>query len=318
LGNSDKMRTHTHLGLAVLLVGFGAVNASADTLYSDVPVSILTAPVNGSTAIDFTSSVPYLADQVSAFGALISPTSTTETATQAIIALSNWGTAAMYGTTAPGYQTSVTLTLYNTGTPSTIANNIGGNDTVYTLGSVIESSTTTTFIQYRPNSAPNGDPAQFLCSDNINLSWNNQGNEQCGLVNLVTFDLSTTLPSSFIYLVSFATDPYSSTVRTNSNDSLNYGLIPIGTAPLNAPFAGSNPQPDTAYYVAACGSILNPVNCGGSATPGASIGDAPGWGSLGQSNIDIEGTPEPATFGLIGFGLVGLGIAARKKKKTKV
>jgi hypothetical protein len=312
LGYSDIIRRRAPLGLAALLVSFGAVNASADTLYNDIPGTVLSL---GSAANDFTNSVPFEENEVSSFGALISPTSTTETATQATIALSMWGTATQYGAgSATSFTAPITLTLYNVGSSSSVAGSVG-NDTVYTLGSVIETATTDATIAYRPASNPS-DGSAFNCGDGLN-SYSNAGNEQCGTVSLVNFALNTTLPSNFVYVVSYATDGLGN-AQVSPTDSLNYDLSPVGSV-FGEPSAGSNPSPDTAYLVSTCGSLQGQSpNCNTSATTGNNIWDT-GYGSLGQANIEIiSGTPEPATFGLIGFGLVGLGFIARKKKNSKV
>jgi hypothetical protein len=225
-----------------------------------------------------------------------------------------WGTAAQYGSLSPTFNTPVTLSLYNVGSSSTVAGSVGP-DTVYTLGSLIETTTNPdATIAYRPPADTTPGDGEFTCTNGIG-SYNNSGNQQCGTISLVNFALNTALPSQFIYVVSYATDGLGNP-QVNPADSLNYDLVPIGTSPLNEPTTGSNPQPDTSYYVASCSSLLMDSTCGTPLAVGNNISD-PGWGSLGQANIDIiAGSPEPATFGLIGFGLVGLGFLARKKKNS--
>jgi len=301
LGNSKKMRMGKPIGLAILMAGLGVTGAFADSLYNDIPPNAYYP-----NAPDFSNSIPFAEDQVSQFGGLISAPGAVNNAT---VALRNWGTAAQYaayiaanpvscptattctGANSTGFYAPITVTLYNTGASSVL-----NGDTVYAIGSTIDTQTTDAFIDWRP--APTaGDPNQFTCTDG-QQSFNNAGTDQCGLVQLVNLQMADDLTSALIYGVSFATDQ--AQPGDIPTDSLNLGINP------NAPTEGSNPQPDTAYYAAACGSILSPVNCGVGFTADT------GWGSIGAAAVAF--TPEPATFGLIGFGLLGLGFVARKKK----
>jgi hypothetical protein len=296
--------------MAVLLVGLGAMSASADNLYNSIPVGMYSDVQIGNSPNDFTYSMPFYADNVSAFGQLISNAYGITTGGQ--IAFSDWGTASQYaayiaanpiscvgssctGANSTGFYTNVTVSLYNPGSSYS-----SGGDTLYTVGSQIASQTTNVFIDWRP--APDTSGAGFTCTDGIGSYANpTTGNEQCGAVNLVDFNLNAIMPGTEIYTVSIPTG----TGANNPDDSLNFGINPF------APSAGSDPTPDTAYYACSGSSVLNPVNgCNGTVQ-----GDT-GWASTGEGAISFS--PEPATFGLIGFGLVGLGFVARRKKKTTV
>jgi hypothetical protein len=308
------------VGLAVLLVGVGVMTASADTLYNDIPLPVLAAnPVGGpngtSAAQDFSYSVPYDANGVSEFGNLIQLSTSPSGAfvTGGLIALSDWGTATEAGLPANtlSFTTPITITFYNAVGPPSDPNNPfvgapigpGGSwDNVYTVGSVIATTTVDATIDFRPAQSVDGNASQFVCT-NGNLSYLNNGNEQCGAVNLVGFTLNATLPSTVIYGVSFATG-----AGQAADNSLNFGLNPYGEGPS----VGSNPAPDTAY------------STGGAV--GTMVG-GPGWLIDSQGNNDGQGaialvgtsaTPEPETFGLIGFGFVALGFIARRKKNRKV
>jgi len=311
LGNIGK-KTRTPLGLAVLLASFGAMSASADTVYNDIPTA-----VNGSVASpqDYSSSVPFAEDEVSQFGGLISMSNGAGTINNGWVGLTDWGTAAEYasyiaanpsaagcttgvggtctGANANGFYTNVTVNLYNPGASSV---DPATGDTVYAVGSQFATVTTDAFIAWSTASQA-GEP---ICTDGLGAFANGGGN-QCGTPVLVPFALSASVPATFIYGVSFATDQLSDM----PSDSLNLGLNPF------APSEGSNPQPDTAYYsVTNCNTLLSPsLPC----TAGVFEADT-GWGNYGEAAIDFA--PEPATFGLIGFGLVGLGIVARKKKNN--
>jgi hypothetical protein len=315
LGNSKKLRMRAPVGLAVLLAGFGVMNASADTLYNNIPLAVLAAnPVGGpngtSAAQDFSYSVPYDANGVSEFGNLIQLSTSPSGAyvTGGLIALSDWGTATEAGLPAntASFVTPITITFYDAvGPPSDPSNPYfgvplgpgGSYDDVYTVGSVIATETVDATIDFRPASAPGA--GEFVCT-NGNYSYSNNGNQQCGAVNLVGFTLNQTLPSTFIYGVSFATG-----AGQAADNSLNFGLNPFG------PTVGDNPAPDTAY------------STGGAV--GTMVG-GPGWLVDSQGNNDGQGaialvgttaTPEPETFGLIGFGFVALGFISRRKKNRK-
>jgi hypothetical protein len=308
LGNSDKMRRYAPICLTVLLVGFGTMNASADDLYNSIPVSMTANVAIGNTPNDFTYSMPFVEDNVSSFGGLIN-TEGPGFASGGVVALSDWATAAMYatyiganpvscgvggctGANASGYYTNVTVSVYTPGASSTL-----NGDTVYAVGAPIATETTNAFIAWRP--APDL-VGGFACTDGQTSFANpSTGNEQCGEVNLVDFNLNATLPVSVIYQVSISTGTDGSGNPLPS-DSLNFGINPF------APTAGSDPQPDTAYYACTGASGLGPaVACDGT------IHADTGWASIGEGAIEFS--PEPATFGLIGFGLLGLGIVARKK-----
>jgi len=307
LGTIEKMRTCAPLGMAVLLVGIGAMSASADNLYNSIPVGMAATYSTGAEPNDFTYSMPFDADNVSAFGQLISTAAGLTTGGQ--IAFSDWGTASEYaayiaanpiscvagtcsGANSTGFYTNVTVSLYN---PGSTTDPTTGDPTV---GSSIASSSTNVFIDWRPGADTTPGDGEFTCTDGQGSFQNSTtGNEQCGLVNIVNFDLTATMPGTEIYTVSIGTG----TGFNNPDDSLNFGINPF------APQAGSDPIPDAAYYACTGSSALNPVNaCNGSVNPDS------GWASTGEGAISFS--PEPATFGLIGFGLVGLGIVARKKK----
>lgn len=302
MGNSKKIIMGSPIGLAILVAGFASTAAYADAVYNDIPAGAY-AP----GAPDFSNSVPFAEDEVSEFGALVQATGAGGV-NFAQVALSNWGTAAQYatyiaanpvscgpagctGANATGFYTDVTLSLYNTGASSVDPST---GDTIYAVGSQFATVTADEFINWRPASTP-GDN---VCTDGL-VGFG--PNSQCGSPQVVGLPLATSLPSTpFIYGVSFATD----SLGDEPSDSLNLGLNP------NAPTTGTNPQPDTAYYNALCTSILDPVACTSSAGSSGFVADT-GWGSIGQSAVSFS--PEPATFGLIGLGLLGFGFVARKK-----
>lgn len=314
------MRTWAPLGLAVLLVGAGATSASADSinyLYNNLPAQITgsNAPSPAYAPLDFSSSLGLDASYLVGAGDLINLTGGVGGQTNGgQIGLSNWGTEATYdptgannvtgsagsytGTNSTGFWTNVTVAAYNYDPTSASGTT---PDTTYTVGSQIATSTSNVFIDWSPNRGsdlftPTDTDPTGLCSDGQNPFANSSqgGALQCGLVNLVNFSLNATLPSSFIFEISFSTDYSTSGPGGNPDDSLNLGLNPF------APSTGTNPQPDVAYL-----------------DNGFGLSAQQGVGLDGEPTISFNAsTPEPATFGLIGFGLLGLGIVARKKKKN--
>jgi hypothetical protein len=320
LGISDITKVRLHFGMAVLLVGFGAMSAKADTLYNDIPAGTATG-----SAPDFNYSMPFFEDQVSEFGGLISMNTgpfPNAALTGGSVALSNWAQEANYGAyisansltgtvgvdatgaNTTGYAANVTVNVYAVGSSLGVTS----GDTLYSVGTLLATTTTNVFIDWRPAATP-GDLSALACTDGSS-SFINGSTEQCGAVNLVNFNLSAVVPSTVIYTISISTwtDGGGNPLPT---DSLNLGM---NSEPAQSFGIGSS-DPDTAYYSALASSALNPLSGGGSLAADV------GWSSLGYGAVEFDGTgavPEPATFGLIGFGLVGLGVIARKKRKNKV
>jgi len=324
------MRMSVPLGLAMFVAGFSAVTASASTLYSDLPGSpyVLganpTLPDAGWGSVN-SSSVPFDLYSVSEFGGLVNLNSTGQQAlTGGTIALDNYATAAQYASSCgvtitcdsnsnpTGYYANLTVNAYTVGTPGTY--DAGSGDTIYPVVGPAQSTTTTVFIAWDPT----GNGPTCAANSQGAVEGNTQPN-QCGVINLVNFNLSAVVPSSFIYTVSISGNG-TPTGAEGAADSLNFALNTYaagdpGVGNINAGSIGTS-DPDTAYYSVAAASVgcsyYQPLNgCGSLA------GDI-GWGNQGYGEISFQGTsatPEPATFGLIGFGLLGLGISSRKRNR---
>jgi hypothetical protein len=327
LGNNTKMKMGVPLSAAILLASFGAFNASASTLYSDLPGGYSLGANNTLPNADaaVSGSVPFDLFQISEFGGLVNLASTGYQAlTGGTVALDNYATAAQYsatcGTTTDcatvdgvaGYYANLTVNIYGIGSPGATVS----GDTLYPVVGPPVSHTTQVFIAWDPTAnpgptCPDGQPS-FNTSSMVN---------QCGVINLVNFNLAATVPSSFIYTVSLTGNSYPGG-NDGASDSLNFALNPCAAqdsscATIPYPYVGvSSSDPDTAYYneaLGSCASGENPLTCG------ALAGDV-GWSNQGYGEISFNGssaTPEPATFGLIGFGLLGLGISARKRNRKK-
>jgi hypothetical protein len=285
------IRRKAPVGLAIALAGFIVMPVSASTIYSTIPTGL------SSASDDFSNSVAFNERQISEFGALIEPV-TAGPVTSATVALSNWGTAAQYSSANAGFNVNITLNLYQRGAlvlPGTLDpfDNSPNGDATYAVGALIATSTTNATINWRP-AADNVNG--FACTDG-QVSYSNAGHQQCGQINLVSFTFgSVALPTDLIWGVTFNSS-------TGGARSLNAGVEPFAPQdPLGIAVGliGTNPEFTTAY-----------VN-----QSGGGFAAQRGWGDFGEGAIFFDSaTPEPATLGLIGFGLLGLGIAARKKNR---
>jgi hypothetical protein len=330
LGNNTKNRVLPHLASAILLVAFGAMDVSASTLYNDIPngyngsayVPYATGANAGLT--NFDNSVPFDLSGVSEFGGLINLTgsSSNYAITSGTVALDNYATEAQYGATgvtcalgicsgsdSGGYWANVTVNAYAVGSQTGTNPDSPGNP-LYAVGSPIASSTTNVYIDWSPGPSGGGS-----CVDGA-LPFNGANGPQCSVVNLVNFDLSAVVPASFIYTISVTGDT-TPTGSEGPSDSLNLGLNPCAAGDLSCPTQSASTtafgttDPDTAYYNASCASAYGLGVCG-------SLQADTGWGNYGYGAVSFSGTsstPEPATFGLIGFGLVALGISSRKRNR---
>ncbi len=146
-------------------------------------------------------------------------------------------------------------------------------------GSLIASVTQTFAIPWRPE-------ADVTCSGGT--AWRaSDGSCYNGLAFTVTFDFTgTTVPDQIIYGLAFNTTTYGSqpTGQLGPYDSLNFGLT---TA---APTTGGNPLPGTVYWN---NSSMN-------------------WSYTGTVAFDT--VPEPATCLLLGAGLLGMCVLARRRR----
>jgi len=204
--------------------------------------------------------------------------------------MSNYATAAQYNTTASSYNVNMDLQVYQVTGSGTGA----APDTLYTAGAdygtpVYDSGSQSFTVDYRPAADPNATPGgcvppnsdAYLASNNV---------YSCGQLNALDFNMSGILTSGTSYL-------WVATILNSSDapaQSLNWAINNL-TDP-NSISPASNPQYDTNY----------------TGTNGVVTGSI-GWGSIGQGEIAF--TPEPATFGLIGLGLLGVGFSVRKKSK---
>ena len=274
----------------ILLAGFCVVSASAaGVIYSDLTGT----PSAGLGSLGFEA---YGAAE---FGGIVQPDYTNgSVVTGATVQMVNYAChftcatsfAGSNGYTgfgnATGYNAKLTLSLYN-------VDPVTGQ-----VGSLIQSDAITTLIDWATNSP---------------------------LVQAATFTFAAPVSGDFIYGLSFNTQDYgaSPTGLAGPYNSLNVGLT------LDLPTTGTNPAlinvsgdpasiPSTNYYDSAYWNNQNGLWLSGG-IQGVFSQDSQwvsaGWGS-GVIAFDATNSPEPATFGLIGFGLLALAVAARKKARA--
>lgn len=278
---------------SILVVGLGVAPAFGDGIpYNDIP----SADVNGGPE---TTSYSGVANGTgNSFGSVISP-SATAAFNNVDLMMSNYATTAMYAAEAAanpnGYNVNMQLDVYaitGAGTAALDASN-GLTSQLYTAGVDYGAPVYTTDqsfnIGWRPPAdasaipggcvAPNSDA--YLASANV---------YSCGQLNELDFNLAGTLTQGTSYL-------WVATILNSSDPaaaSLNWAINNL-TDPTSISL-NSNPQIDSDY----------------TGTNGAVTGST-GWASIGQGEIAF--TPEPATFGLIGLGLLGIGFSVRGKSK---
>jgi hypothetical protein len=270
-----------HNGLAAILVfaAVGAGSARAEIVYDTIP-----DPLPGNVP-----SLGYQANQTAEFGGLIAPDlsagyTNLDTVT---VAMSDWAKQSDWaGVGSPaGFNINLTMTLYSyPGSGTAVGADIGTPVTVNAL------------IPWRPEADPSCGSGGGYSPACLN-----------GSLSTVTFDFSSqniTLPSQLIYGLSFNTTTWGAdpTGVPGPYESLNFGLSDVG------PSVGSQPLPGTAYWNT---ETAGDYTDGGTAGVGVFRQDT-GWAPYsGAVEFDVA-TPEPSTFSLIGLGLAGLGIVARK------
>ena len=265
-----------------LAASFSAFGSGITDIYNNIPSPL--PPNLASQAYEATSSYE--------FGGLIqfAGGSLTYSLTSATVAMSDWALLSDWlwevngrTITTAGFDVPLTLNLYHVGTSDTV-------------GTFIDSDTVTAFIPWRPEPSA-GCGTAWRASNGICYN---------GSLSTVTFDLTgITVPNEVIYGLSFNTTDYGipPTGVAGPYDSLNFALS------ANQPSVGSNPLPDTAYWETSYAGFYADGGAGGVGTFRQDTGWTPDSGAIEFTTT----TPEPASFGLIGLGLLGLGLAARRR-----
>jgi hypothetical protein len=273
-------------------------------------VAIFTTPVQGSTIYNNINNAPgplppnvqslgYQATQTSEFGDLISFAGTDRSLTTVTLVMSDWALASTYGSMSPTWSHPITLNLYN-------VNNGGPNPAP---GTLIATETQTFAIPWRPEADPTcpGGGTAWRASD---------GKCYNGMAFAITFNFAgTTVPNSIIYGVAFNTNTwgYQPIGKPGPYESLNFGGN--DSAP---PSVGSRPFPDTAYWNTATAGNYADGGAGGTGTfrrdTGWSAPPPPFSGAVSFQATTLSSTPEPGTFALLGMGLLGIGLVARRRR----
>ncbi len=270
--------------LAAVMLWLGSPVAKAGSIgYNDIP----TADTHlGHETTSFAS----VANNVSEFGSLIHSAAGNNVG-QATVVMSNYATKAQYSgaTLGDGYDVSLTLSLYNI--DGSTGNEGSAPGQTFGVGSVIDSQTVNAHIAWRPSASA----GPQTCGGTNENAYTDGSGTSCGQLNFVNFNFANTIvPTDFIWGLRIGTSQY------GAGASLNWALND-GTDPESISLS-SNPQAGTNY--------LNYNSLGFAGT--TSFGAITDWGNAGQGEISFA--PEPASFGLIGLGLVGLGFAARRKR----
>ena len=251
----------------------GPGTALADTvLYSSIPGSI---PPN-------VPSLGYEATSTSQFGDLVTLATGPRVVSDVTILMSNWAVESTYEPvgTSPGFYVPMTLSLY-----SVI------NGPTPTVGSLIASTTTNSFIAWRPE-ASGGCGSGYLASDN-----------QCynGLAQTVSFNMGGVLvPDSVIVGLTFNTQNYgpNPTGTAGPYDSLNFGLNDT-----SGPSVGTDVNSDAVFWDTSYQGFLT------SGTAGV-FGQDTNWSPYVPA-MTIYGIPEPNSSLVFLAGLACLGFAVR-------
>jgi hypothetical protein len=296
------MRLRSQLGFLALLAGCAlscAVSASAGmAIYSNIPATL---PTDFDFPLQYTS-IGFEAYAASEFGGIIHPDYTAgNLITSATVGLSNWayqGKYPGYGDNT-GYDVPLTLTLYD-------VNDDG------TVGAIFATAAVDAHILWRTGTTG------CQSSDGSNDGYQLNGAGQCygGDVQLVSFSFDDVEgPADFIYGLSFDTMRYGATPTSIDGpyDSLNLGLS------LNAPTAGTNPAfaSNSPYYDSVYWNTANAGNLSAQTAQAGFFSQDSGAVSadVGSAIVEFDAipSPEPATSGLMGAGLLALAFAIRSR-----
>jgi PEP-CTERM motif len=189
--------------------------------------------------------------------------------------------------TSTGYNVDLTLNLYNVG---------AGN----TVGTLINSFTTSTLIAWRPESDASCGNGGYSSPDCF-----------LGFLSQATFDLGGQItPQSLIWGVSF-----NSGLNGEPVNALGVAL----TSATVAPAVGGDPLDDSNYWATAIAGLYSDNGAGGVGI----FREDTGWLPYGRPAAEVVGTevisqppsdvvPEPASVTLVGLGLL---VVARRLRK---
>jgi len=284
------MRGFGVLASSILVAGLGAGPAFADQIYNDIAFG----DVNGGPEV--TSYSGAANETGNSFGSVIDPTST-GAFNNVVLMMSNYATAAQYASEAAvspnGYNVNMDLQVYQ------ITGNGTGNapNTLYTAGvdygaPIYDSGAQSFTIGWRPPASA-GAIAGGCIPPNSDAYLASNGAYSCGQLNALDFNMQGVLNQGASYL-------WVATILNSSDpaaQSLNWAInnLTSNISPASNPQYGTN-------YLGFNGVVVGSLVEASDETP---------WGSIGQGEIAF--VPEPATLGLIGLGLLGIGLSVRRK-----
>jgi PEP-CTERM motif len=274
-------------------------------------VAIFTTPIQGSTIYNNINNAPgalppnvqslgYQATQTAQFGDLIQFAGTDRSLTTVTVLMSDWALASDFGSMSPTWNMPLTLNLFN-------VDNSGANPQP---GSLIATTTQTFAIPWRPAADPTcpGGGTAWRASDN---------NCYNGLAVEVVFTnlAGTIVPNQIIYGLAFNTETWGAapTGVAGPYVSLNFGGN--NNAP---PSVGTRPLPDTAYWNTQTAGNYADGGAGGVGTFRQDTGwssPPPFSGAVSFDATTLSATPEPGTLAMLGMGLLGIGLVARRRRR---
>lgn len=279
-------RGASYPALAALALGAATFTASLQgaTIYNNIPGPL---PPN-------VSSLGYQANQTAQFGDLITFAGTDRSLTTVTLIMSDWALASTYGSMSPTWSHPITLNLFN-------VDNSGANPAP---GTLIATQTTTFAIPWRPEADP-------TCAGGT--AWRaGDGNCYNGFAFAITFNMSgTTVPGQIIYGVAYNTNTWGANPigAPGPYESLNFGLN--SNSP---PTTGTRPFPDTAYWNTMTPGNYTDGGAGGVGTFRRDTAWTPFSGAVSFNATTLSSTPEPGTLAMLGMGLLGIGLIARRRR----